>query len=171
MNYFEFFGLQPAFGIDKEGLRKLFLENSRNYHPDFAKAKGIDAAEALEKSTLNNEAYKTLSDDQLRTHYMLKINNLLGDGKEQLPMEFLMEMMEINEQIAELQMDLNADSLSSVQGSYKTWMDEVSKSLEEHQAEFDKTGAKDALESVKEFYLKSKYLLRIKESIDTFAAP
>jgi hypothetical protein len=45
----------------------------------------------------------------------------------------------------------------------------MKESLESAQKEYDKSGDKSVLKRVKDFHLKTKYILRIKESIDTFA--
>ena len=64
--------------------------------------------EILELSTLNNEAYKTLSDFDKRMKYILEIKAVLDEeGKNQIPQDFLMEMMDINEQLMELEFDFD----------------------------------------------------------------
>ncbi|MEL6867695.1 MAG: DnaJ domain-containing protein, partial [Bacteroidota bacterium] len=74
MNYFEFYELPVSFDLDAERLRKIFYANSRKYHPDFYTQDSAEAqAEALERSTLNNEAYKTLSNADLRMRYVLQL--------------------------------------------------------------------------------------------------
>ena len=55
MNYFEFFGIEPAFLVDEAGLRKQFLANSQAFHPDFHTLKtDAEQQEALRLSSLNN---------------------------------------------------------------------------------------------------------------------
>jgi len=97
-NFFSFFGLPVSLSIDLPSLRKVFLENSRRFHPDFHTLSSDEEQEkALEMSSLNNEAFKVLSDTDARIRYVLELKGLLGaDSKEEkLPQDFLMEMMDI----------------------------------------------------------------------------
>lgn len=170
MNYFEFYSMPEAFAIDKALLRKKFLENSRNFHPDFAKARGMNSEEALEQSSINNKAYKTLSDESLRRSYLLELKGVLGQDKEQLPMDFLMEMMDLNETVSEFDEDTDNESLKSALLQIEELENEINESLKAAQESYDKNQDEGDLKRVKEFHLKSKYILRIKKSIDTFAA-
>jgi len=169
-DHFSFFGMTPAFEIDQKALRSKFLENSRNYHPDFAKAKGLDPEEAMERSTQNNSAFKVLSNTLKRTEHVLQLKAVLGEGKEELPMEFLMEMMELNEAIAELEFDESEEAKAKILKDYLNWKNKVDLGLDEMRSRYDNTGDEESLEGVKDFYLKNKYLLRIKESNGIFAA-
>lgn len=174
MNYFEFFNIPVAFQIDGEFLKKTFYSNSKKFHPDrHSMADETQQAWALEQSTLNNQGYAVLSDDALRIKHVLEIKGLIGDQNTNpvLPPDFLMEMMEINETIMDLQMDFDADryrqTLETVDQFEKSLLEEAAPALEnytddgQHEAE---------LEVVKNYFLKKKYLLRIRENLSTFAS-
>ena len=80
MTYFEFYDRPISFRVDEAALRRTFLQNSRRYHPDFhTLADEAQQAEMLDRSTLNNEAFKTLSDPDRRIRYVLELKGLLGD--------------------------------------------------------------------------------------------
>ena len=116
MNYFEFYNLPVHYNIDQKKLRRLFLKKSKEFHPDYY---GMDAAEdqaaMLEKSSLNNEAYKALKDDQSRLKYILELKEMMGEqAKNNLPQSFLMEMMDINEKMMELQFDYDAQQHQAI---------------------------------------------------------
>lgn len=97
MNYFEYYGLEESFVIDKKALRKAYLEKSREVHPDVS---GQDELSA----SFNNEAYTTLNDDMGIVKYMLDLYGMPIDAKNApMPQDFLLEMMELNETIDELQ--------------------------------------------------------------------
>ncbi|MBL7775441.1 MAG: Fe-S protein assembly co-chaperone HscB, partial [Saprospiraceae bacterium] len=98
MNYFEFFNIPVSFQVDQDALRRRFYENSKKYHPDFhTLANAAQQADMLEKSTLNNEAYQTLSDPDRRMRYVLQLNGLLQEeGQQTVPQDFLLDMMAIN---------------------------------------------------------------------------
>ena len=172
MNYFEFFGLPVSFRVDDSALRHLFLQNSKKFHPDFhTLASDAEQAKMLELSTLNNEAFKTLSDPDRRIQYILGINGLLGEEgtHPQLPQEFLLEMMDINESLMELEFDTDAARyalvLQAVESFEKELYNEV-RSVLETWTEADGT---QPLLKVRDYYLKKRYLLRIRENLSKFA--
>lgn len=172
MNYFEFFGLPVSFHVDTSALRRLFLEKSRQYHPDFhTLANAEEQNEALEWSTLNNEAYRTLLEPDRRMRYILQLKGLLGDEGAQPPMpqDFLMEMMDINESLMELEMDFDparyAETLSAIEGLEKGMDAEIQPVLDR----YSEPGRESDLQEVRDYYLKKRYLLRIRENLATFA--
>ncbi len=173
MNYFELYNIPMTFKVDAAGLKKQFYANSKKYHPDFFATESDEKqAEILELSTLNNKAYKVLKSADARMKYILDEKGVYGkEGENKLPQEFLMEMMDINEEIMELQFDFNPSAYEKVMGQVdnfeKGLHDEVSEILENWTEE---TGSDEDLKRVKNFYLKKKYLLRIKENISTFAS-
>merc|ERR1712127_1087704 len=76
--------------------------------------------EVLELSTLNNNAFKTLSNFDKRMKYILELKEVLGEeGKNKIPQEFLMEMMEINENLMELEFDFDKNNFDRIQNSLK----------------------------------------------------
>ena len=92
-DHFERLGLPRRFSMNSAVLERLYLERSRDAHPDFASG-DEDAAAAL------NEAYATLTDPFRRAEHLLA---LLGgpsakDDKSLQP-AFLMEMLELREAI------------------------------------------------------------------------
>lgn len=174
MTYFEFYGLPVSFQLDTAALRRMYLENSRKYHPDFhTLSNESEQARVLELSTLNNEAFKTLSDPDKRMQYVLKIKGLIEEGASQqvLPQDFLMDMMDINESMMELEFDFDAERhrqtrqavetldqslLQDIQGVLDTWTEE--------------TGSESDLVKVRDYFFKKRYLLRIFENLSKFAA-
>ncbi|HNL39426.1 MAG TPA: iron-sulfur cluster co-chaperone HscB C-terminal domain-containing protein [Saprospiraceae bacterium] len=173
MNYFEFFGLPVSFFPDQAALRRAFLLNSKKYHPDFhTLADEGRQAEMLEQSTLNNQAYHTLSNPDLLVRYVLEIKGLLGEEGNQpaLPQDFLMEVMDINEGLMELEMDFDparfADTNSAVDRLEQS-LDEAVKPVLD--AYTDPEGD-PSLSKVADYFFKKRYLLRIRENLSKFAA-
>jgi Fe-S protein assembly co-chaperone HscB len=169
-DYFAFYGLPLSFNPDVALVKQKFYEFSKKYHPDFYINESDEKqAEVLELSTVNNKAYQVLSDPQKRLHYVLELKGLLKEGENYvLPQSFLMEMMEINEALMDLQFDLDPVKLASlkedVNGVEKGLSDEIlslTTSFEDQtSAEQDKT-----LIAIKDLYYRTKYLLRLRESI------
>ncbi len=171
MNHFEFFGIPISFYPDEADLKQRFLRNSKLFHPDFhTLASEEKQAEILEQSTHNNEAYQTLADFDKRLKYILELKGLLEAGKTEMPQDFLLEMMDINEAIMEMEFDFDeAMYQSALQKAHQleaSLLVKVKAVLEEF---VDGATPNEALEPVKDFFLKRRYLWRIKENLDKFA--
>jgi molecular chaperone HscB len=173
VNYFELYGLSETFNPDSALLKKRYYELSRQYHPDrFTQAGEAERIEALRVAAINNDAYKVLSNADLRMAYILKLNGHLEDEeKYNLPPSFLMEMMELNEAVSEYEMNeeesLRNTAEAAITEQNKQWETEV-KPLTEA---FDSGNrSDDILLKIKDYYFRKKYLLRIQQRIDTFAS-
>lgn len=173
MNHFEFYGIPVAFSVDEAAVRRTYLLNSRKYHPDFHTLSGeVEQAQALEFSTQNNEAFKTLSDSDKRLRHVLEINGLLGNENEnpRLPQDFLMEMMDINEALMELEFDFDAERYASTLQSVNQLENELENEIRPVlQSWNSSTGTEAELLSARDFFFKRRYLLRIKENLSKFA--
>lgn len=172
INYFEFYGINESFTPDEALLKKKFYQLSKEYHPDFhANESDEKQQEILELSTINNKAYQTLSDPYKRLEYILRTHNLLEEGaKPQLPADFLMEMMDLNERLMEVD---DAESLARLNAEVIAIEGDMNMSLTKltsGYASLDDTAKESRLNEIADFYFRQKYLLRIKESLDTFAA-
>jgi molecular chaperone HscB len=114
MTYFELYNEPINLMIDASALKKTYYKLSMQYHPD--KVLGNDAIaqdEALQLSASVNEGYKTLSDFQLRMAYILQSQQIITENETyQLPNDFLMEMMDLNEKIMDAKMENNIEVLA-----------------------------------------------------------
>jgi len=160
MNYYELFGLQSAPRVEQAGLQSRYFELQKNYHPDhFTDATEEEQQEALQMSSVVNEAYKTLRNPDLTLAYFLKICGMLQDEeKYNLPADFLMEMMELNEMAEE-----DEEKMKKEAAIQATALEaEISLICEKFGKEtlFEKD-----LENLKELYFKKKYLKRILDRI------
>lgn len=173
VNYFELYGIPTSFNPDAAQVKSKFYELSRKYHPDrFAQAEDTERAEALRIAALNNDAYKILSNSDNTMSYVLKQNDLLQDEeKYNLPPDFLMEMMDLNEAVSDYEMsDTNEQALKNIQELLKQQMEDWNKTVKPLTDKFNNGDqSKDLLLRIKDFYFRKKYLLRIQERINTFA--
>ena len=173
MNYFEFYNIPVSFKVDSNALKTTFYEKSKKYHPDFYTLESDEKqAEILELSTLNNEAYKTLKDFDKRMKYILDQKGIMDEeGQNKLPQSFLMEMMEINEALMELEFDFDEvkknEALNNLKNQESSIYSEVEQIIENYD---DDSATEEELKSIKDYYLKKRYLLRIRENLDKFAS-
>lgn len=164
MNYFDFYGLKPGLILDLKELKDKFLLYSRRYHPDhFVLQNESQQAEAEDQSALNNKAFKTLMDPDLRIKYVLELK---GRIKEEeiltLSPDFLMEMMEINDLIQEDPARAK-DQLKNIEIQLDEEVQPLLKSFD-----FDSPDEKD-LDGIKEYYYKRRYILRLLDNLNKFA--
>ncbi len=175
-NYFAFYGLPEAFLLDEGGLKKKYYQLSRELHPDFhAQATPAEQAEALRLSTLNTDAYRTLADPDARMAYLLGQHGLLEEGsaQNQLPPDFLLEVMELNEQLMELEMEPDAAATAQVAADVTALADTLDAGIQPvlaGYAQLPPDHRPAALAQIKTYYLKKRYLLRLRQQVATFAA-
>lgn len=168
MNYFELFGLPVQLKVDTKGLSRKYFELSRKYHPDyFANASPQAQEEALEMSAELNKALKTLQNPDATIKYVLKMKGLLTEEeKYALHPSFLMEVMELNEQLMELEMEADPALLERTKSQTQQLIDDnnqlVAAILDNYQEAV--TTEKELLQ-VKEYYYRKKYLEKIKEKL------
>ncbi len=112
-NYFKFYGITPAFSVDEKELKNLFLEKSRQFHPDFYGDDMAAQMKAIEVTAFNNKAFKILSQPTERLKYLIQLHDENKDQAQTLPQDFLMEMLELNEQIDEFAFGNNNPDLKN----------------------------------------------------------
>ena len=171
-NYFDLYGIPVSFKPDLSDLKSKYYTLSRTFHPDFFTLESTTKQEEmLIMSGLVNTAYKVLSDDRLRMRYILQLKDLLGKEENQiLEPSFLMEMMEINETIFDLQTEFDTTTYDTVVSKIELVEDTLESEVSAHIDNFQQGLDIDLnLEKIRDYFLKSKYLLRIRENISTFA--
>ncbi len=172
MNYFEFYDLPISFNVDAAALKKTFYGYSKKYHPDFYTLESDERqVEILELSTLNTQAYKTLSDAERRMKYVLELTGTMKEeGQNKLPQDFLSDMMDINESIMELEFDANPEAIERVKNDVQDIDNQLIATIKPVLDSY-KHGESDSsvLEAVKIFFLKKRYLFRIFENLSKFA--
>ncbi len=121
VDYFTFFALPRKLNLNVTALEKDFYELSRKLHPDLNASSGSQEQEwSLQRSSLLNDAYRTLKDPIKRTQYLLQLEGVeleeqskaateqarsSGQVKKQIvPPDLLEEVFELNMQLEELRM-------------------------------------------------------------------
>ncbi|MCC3158203.1 co-chaperone Hsc20 [Hymenobacter sp. 15J16-1T3B] len=173
-DYFAFYDLPESFLPDEKALKAKYYALSRQYHPDFhATAAPAEQQRVLDLSTQNTNAYRTLADFDLRLQYILQRHGLLEEGKQELPADFLMEVMELNEQLMELEFDFDPAVAARVRSEVERLDAELeteARPVLEGYAALPTEQRPAALLQARTYYLKRRYLLRIRESLAKFAS-
>lgn len=173
VNYFELYDIPESFRPDRDAVKAKFYELSKKYHPDrFTLASSEEQAEALQYSSENNDAYKVLNSDDATMKYILQQQGVIEEEeKYNLPPDFLMEMMELNEAVSEAEMDesnmqLQNDARNMLSEQLNIWQQETQPLTEK----YDPTNPdKELLLAIKDRYYRKKYLLRISERLKGLA--
>ncbi|CAN5400760.1 co-chaperone HscB [soil metagenome] len=165
MNYFELFEVPVSFIVDQKELSTKYFELQKKFHPDFfTNADEEEKSKVLEQSSVINKAYKTFKDTQATIKYVLQLKELIADDeKYDLPPDFLMEMMELNESLSD------DDVLSTEEAKTKIAQleQELYKEVQSIIEGYDDERTTDAqMLLVKEYYYKKKYLNRILERLE-----
>ncbi len=162
MNYFELFEIPVQLKVETGPLRTRFFELSKKYHPDyFANASDIEREAALEKSALLNKAFITFQSPDETIRYVLQSKQLLEEEeKYELPPDFLMEVLEINEFLMEGSPGPEMESrINELQAEIYAPVQQI---VEDYK---DNSVSEKELLQVKEYYYKKKYLDRIRRQL------
>ena len=161
MNYFELFSLPERPIIDRSVLSKKFFELQRKFHPDYhTDDTENEQLDILELSSAVNKAYAIFKDDQKTIAYYLQTKGFLEEEeKHNLPADFLMEMMEVNELLD----DGETDKVRTLIADTEAHMD-----LQFHQivANLSDNIAQAEVLKIKDYYFRKKYLRRILDRLN-----
>lgn len=170
MNHFELFEIPVSLKPDTQQLKQKFYALSRKYHPDFyTRENDFEQAEALEKSSQVNKAFKVFQNKDETIKYVLQLKGLLEEEeKYNLPPNFLMEVMELNEQMTDAKMEEDAGATAKLKTEIANLEEEIYEPVKHIVEGYDdgKTTAEELLQ-VKEYYYKKKYLNRILAAIQS----
>uniref|UniRef100_A0A8D0PWW5 Iron-sulfur cluster co-chaperone protein HscB n=1 Tax=Sus scrofa TaxID=9823 RepID=A0A8D0PWW5_PIG len=157
-DYFSLMDCNHSFRVDTSKLQHRYQELQRIVHPDFFSQRSQTEKDFSEKhSTLVNDAYKTLLAPLSRGLYLLKLHGIeIPEGTDhEMDSQFLMEIMEINEKLAEAQSETAMNEIESVvRAKQKELTDNVSRAFE-----------RDDFEKAKELLTKMRYFSNIEEKI------
>jgi molecular chaperone HscB len=175
-DFFSYFGLPRKLNIDTAQLEREFYRLSRKLHPDlYARASAEEQEWSTERSSLLNDAYRTLRDPIARTEYLLKLEGVqleeqskaaterareTGEEKKQVvPPELLEEVFDLNMQLQEMKMSKQMGEavdeqvvrdLQSSKQSFEIRLNALTDELKQHwngwDAAFDRSGGLPAEE-------------------------
>jgi molecular chaperone HscB len=157
---FALLGVAPRYDLDLKELEAAFFAKSKELHPDrFASAPAAERVAALTKSRALNDAYQTLKKPVPRAEYMLAAKGMLITDNERLDPAFLMEILDLREELAEARAAGNMKVVEANQGSMQT---RRKTTLSELPALF----AANDLSAIKDRLIALRYLDRYLEECD-----
>jgi molecular chaperone HscB len=166
MNYFELFEMPVRLKVNRNEARKKYFELSRKFHPDYFVQQGAgEQQEALDASAQLNKALKTFSDPDDTIRYVLTLKGLVEEEeKYTLAPEFLMQMMEVNEALADAQMEDDEKKKQQLLKELDQIENEIYEPVESIVENYEEGAASEKeLLQVKEYYYRKKYLTRLRQ--------
>src|SRR5262245_14323073 len=98
-------------------IERAFFERSKERHPDrFATAPAAERVAALSKSRALNDAYQTLKKPVPRAEYLLARAGVTIGDNEKLDPAFLMEILELREELAEARVAKRTPEVERLRG-------------------------------------------------------
>jgi molecular chaperone HscB len=160
MNYYELFELPVSPIVDKSGISKMYFELQKKFHPDFfTNETEEDKENALALSAAINKGFNIFSNKEKTLEYYLQQKGIIAtDEKYNLPPEFLMEMMELNE---------GFDEEVDIEAKVAAYEQELLLEIEPLLSPENSTSLNENdFQKLKAYYYKKKYLKRILERLD-----
>lgn len=156
LTYFDIMGLSTNYMIIAADVNKKYKELQKQLHPDKFSTKSKREKEISEKlSSLVNKAYSTLTHPLKRGLYMLRLSGTsIPEAITSLNPQFLMEVMEKNEQIEAAQTD--KEKILALWTENRVMLDSLAKDVAD-------AFATKNIEKAKELLIKMKYF----DSIET----
>ena len=161
-NYFEIFSLDISTNPDLNVLNENNRELQRLVHPDkFASGDESEKRQAMQKTSLINQAFNTLKDPVLRLQYMLSLKGIDMNGETDTSMDgvFLMDQMELREKISEVRSQSDPlDELDSIAKDLKMTSTDLI-------VEFDNFFQADALDKSREVVRKLQFINKAQREV------
>ncbi len=162
-NYFELFGLKPAFSIDRARMQTAQQRLQASYHPDrHVNEDDRNRRLAVQVASWINQAYETLQDPVKRARYLLEINgaDIPDDSATTSDVGFLMEQIELREAVdACREADNGLDQCQQIE-------DQLAQRASELAAEFVvRFDSEDLVEAVT-ISRKMQFIQRIQQQLD-----
>ena len=157
-DYFKLFLIPQDFKIDQTKLQQNYLDLQRQFHPDnYINSDTVAKSIILKLSAHINQGYTTLKNPLLRGALLLKLNNvdlkLSEDTK--LPNEFLMEQMELHEEIFEAKSTNDFIKLENIEKDVEFKEKQLINEIEHNFTLKDYVAVKELLKQLK-FYTRLK---------------
>jgi len=166
MRFYDALEMEPKLGLDADDLQQRFYRLSRQWHPDrFSRAGADQQQQALDRTAILNDAFRTLKDPVTRAEYFLREHKL--EPSKQPPPELLEEVFELNMALDELR---NGDEavrpqLAAAEAQFRTMLAEIDASLESMFARYD-AGATELLVEMRAALDRRRYIANLVREVE-----
>ncbi|MCW8929020.1 MAG: Fe-S protein assembly co-chaperone HscB [Gammaproteobacteria bacterium] len=169
-NYFSLLGLSINFDVDKTKLTENYHEIQKSIHPDkFANASDLDRRLSVQKAAQINDALETLKNPIKRSIYLLSLYGIeLGENDMSVDPAFLMEQMELRENLSEVNntddpLEELSNILDDVNARIKQSIGNLSQLFMKLLSDNESDDNAPLLKEAKEQVLKMQFLNRLQE--------
>ncbi|EZA57764.1 hypothetical protein DMN91_003037 [Ooceraea biroi] len=165
LSYFDIMGIKRDYNVVNEDIHKKYRELQKILHPDKFGNKSEKEKQISENlSSLINKAYSTLAHPLKRGLYMLQLKGIsIPEGTTNLNPEFLMEIMERNEEIENATGD--KDKISKLAKESRELLDTLSKQVAEAFSKEDINAATTLLIRMKYYNTIDNRLKKLKHDL------
>lgn len=163
MDYFTLFGLPIRYNVDGSLLASRYQDLQRQFHPDrFAASPERERMMALQQAATINNAYQALKHPLKRAEYMLSLHGFdLSNEQHTLhDTEFLMEQMELREELDEIERRPDAETVLAAFAQRLKGM--TRQRSEQMQRELDEESWQDAADTVR----KLRFFDRLQQQVE-----
>ena len=172
MNYFQLFDLPEQFELDLTELGSRYLALQKRFHPDnFAAGSERDRLLSVQQTANINDAYHSLKQPLLRAEHLLALRGLKISNEQRSFTEpaFLMQQMELREQLAEVREQADPDlAISDIEQQLlqqrKLLQNQLNTALSARTAEQDQRAA-ELVRKLKFFYKLQQELELIEQQL------
>ncbi len=167
MDAFDVLGLTPSFDLDLKALEQRYRDLQRALHPDrFAQAAASERRARLARAVNVNDAYRALRDEIKRAEILLARHGatVVAENQREGDPAFLMEVMELREQLAETKASGDAASRERLARGVREHQDQTIATLRATLAELPCAG-KNALERATSALSRLRYYRRFLDEV------
>jgi molecular chaperone HscB len=164
MSYFELYNEPFHLIINKAELKRKYYALSMQFHPDkMVQASAAEQAEAVKKSEDVNKGYTILQDFGKRLQLCLQHMNLVDElNPPALSKMFLLEMMDLNEEIEEAK--ANRENIEALSNKIESLENDLKDQILFTATMEDLNNCSDAQKKdLVQYYYEQKYLRRLKD--------
>ncbi len=171
-NYFELFGLPPAFALSRESLEHAYRDIQAEIHPDrFAHAGEAEQRLAMQWTARVNEAYQTLRQPFERARYLLELQGIdaMDARNTAMPADFLVQQMTWRERLEEARAAKDLVALQRMEAETRTQAEQLERQLAELLDE--RHDYLQAAEVLRKYRFLDKLLLEIDAAMEAIDIP
>ncbi len=169
-DYFSLFGFEPAMAIDASLLQQRFQQLQSEYHPDkYSASSDQQSRQAMQISSLLNEAFQTLKDPVKRAIYLLQLNGIDLNTETDTRMDsgFLMEQMELREKMENIaQSEEGLDQIDQLSAQVKKQLTQMMNEVADQIQSSNWQQARDLLRKVQFMSKIQQECKKIQEKIE-----